>query len=319
MRGAEPLRRSARTRRCRPRPGGGSRRPRSAAPSSVSTPSPVPRRVAGQLDAGHLVAGALVVDERARAELADREEPRPLQVVAVAAAPPRRRRDVGGQRQPREGVAGQEALARRSSGRSRSRSAPRSVSSLRSSAQLVARVGARGARPRSRSPRSARRGRSPSWFCSCVLGQRRPVQRRATGRRRRRTRCGARATLVVRPSRRTTSGSLAGRCPGRRSSASTRSARCAARAGRRRVGRARCQTSGSSRRLGLSPPASSRSVMRATAVDCPVSASQIACTWERTRSSLARSRRGGGDRAGDHLAASAGSSTGRARCRWSSR
>ena len=67
-----------------------------------------PASAAGRhLDAGHLVALALVVDERPRAELADRDEPGPLQ---VAAAPPLAGH-VGGQRQARERVAGQEALA----------------------------------------------------------------------------------------------------------------------------------------------------------------------------------------------------------------
>ena len=55
-----------------------------------------------------LVAGALVVDHRAGAELGDPDEPGPLDVVALAAAV--HAGDVGGQRQPRERVAGQEAL-----------------------------------------------------------------------------------------------------------------------------------------------------------------------------------------------------------------
>ena len=55
-----------------------------------------------------LVAGALVVDHRAGAELGDADEPGPLDVVALAAAV--QAGDVGGQRQPGERVAGQEAL-----------------------------------------------------------------------------------------------------------------------------------------------------------------------------------------------------------------
>ena len=63
-----------------------------------------------QADPVHLVAGAFVVDERVGAEFADRDEPGPLHVVALAVlgAP------VGGderrERQPGERVAGQEAL-----------------------------------------------------------------------------------------------------------------------------------------------------------------------------------------------------------------
>ena len=48
-----------------------------------------------------------MVDQRARAELPDRQEPGPLNEVAVGAQPPVGR-DVGGDRQPRERVAGQE-------------------------------------------------------------------------------------------------------------------------------------------------------------------------------------------------------------------
>ena len=58
--------------------------------------------------ADHLVAGALVVDDRAGAELADADEPGPLDVVPFAAAG--QAGDVGGERQAGEGVAGQESL-----------------------------------------------------------------------------------------------------------------------------------------------------------------------------------------------------------------
>ena len=65
----------------------------------------------GKADPVDLVAGALVVDERAGPELADRQEPRPLHVVALALL---RVRPIGGderrERQPRERVAGQEAF-----------------------------------------------------------------------------------------------------------------------------------------------------------------------------------------------------------------
>ena len=68
-----------------------------------------PGRVRRELDAVDLVPVALVVDQRARAELPDRQEPGPLHVVAVGAQPPVGR-DVGGDRQPGERVAGQEPL-----------------------------------------------------------------------------------------------------------------------------------------------------------------------------------------------------------------
>ena len=65
----------------------------------------------GQADAVDLVAGALVVDERAGAELADRHEPGPLDEVAFpAAAGAPFRRNERRQRQPRERIAGQEAF-----------------------------------------------------------------------------------------------------------------------------------------------------------------------------------------------------------------
>ena len=58
--------------------------------------------------ADDLVAGALVVDDRAGAELADADEPGPLDVVPFAVAG--QAGDVGGQRQAGEGIAGQESL-----------------------------------------------------------------------------------------------------------------------------------------------------------------------------------------------------------------
>ena len=67
------------------------------------------RRVRRQLDPGHLVPRALVVDQGPRAELLDGQEPGPLHVVAVLAGPSPDR-DVGGDRQPRERIPGQEAF-----------------------------------------------------------------------------------------------------------------------------------------------------------------------------------------------------------------
>ena len=63
-----------------------------------------------EIDLVDAVACALVVDERARAELGDRQEARARDelVAALALAPAR---DVGRERQAREVVAGQEALA----------------------------------------------------------------------------------------------------------------------------------------------------------------------------------------------------------------
>jgi hypothetical protein len=66
--------------------------------------------VRAELDAVDQVAVALVVDERTGAELADGQETGALQVVTVAVAASVQG-DVGRQRQAREGVAGQEALA----------------------------------------------------------------------------------------------------------------------------------------------------------------------------------------------------------------
>ncbi len=60
----------------------------------------------GYLDLGHLVPATLVVDQCARSELADGDEPGALDVAGLLPLP----RDVGGQRKPREGVAGQEAF-----------------------------------------------------------------------------------------------------------------------------------------------------------------------------------------------------------------
>src|SRR5262249_26324882 len=61
-----------------------------------------------ELGTEDLIAGALVVDPRAGAELANADEPGPLDVVAVAAAG--QARDVSREWQPRERVAGQEPL-----------------------------------------------------------------------------------------------------------------------------------------------------------------------------------------------------------------
>ena len=58
-------------------------------------------RVGLDLDPAYLVAGTLVVDEGAGPELADREEPRPLHVIAVAARAAGTG-NVGGDRQARE-------------------------------------------------------------------------------------------------------------------------------------------------------------------------------------------------------------------------
>ena len=65
--------------------------------------------VAGrEADPVDLVAGALVVDERAGAELADGQEPWALDVVALAVACPAFGGDERRERQPGERVAGQE-------------------------------------------------------------------------------------------------------------------------------------------------------------------------------------------------------------------
>src|SRR5437868_6449298 len=64
-----------------------------------------------QTDPFDLVAGALVVNERLRPELADSQEARALHVVTLSAAGRAGGRDERGQREPWEGVAGQEAFA----------------------------------------------------------------------------------------------------------------------------------------------------------------------------------------------------------------
>src|SRR5262245_57192022 len=64
------------------------------------------------LNSGDLVASALVVDQGSWAELADRQEARALEVVATVGVSGAlaHGRDVSREWQPREGVAGQEAL-----------------------------------------------------------------------------------------------------------------------------------------------------------------------------------------------------------------
>ena len=61
-----------------------------------------------EADAVDLVAGALVVDERSGAELADGQEPRALEIVALAVACPAFSGDERCEREPGERVAGQE-------------------------------------------------------------------------------------------------------------------------------------------------------------------------------------------------------------------
>ena len=70
-------------------------------------------RRAGQLHPHDFVTGALVVDEGARPKLSDGHEPGALQVAAFAPCVElAEARDVGGQREAGEGVAGQEPLGR---------------------------------------------------------------------------------------------------------------------------------------------------------------------------------------------------------------
>src|SRR5205823_1823654 len=64
-----------------------------------------------QEDAVDHVAGALVVDDRTRAELGDGEEARPLHEL-IPTLPAAARRDKRREWQPREAIAGQEAFAR---------------------------------------------------------------------------------------------------------------------------------------------------------------------------------------------------------------
>ena len=106
----------------------------------------------GELDAGDLVAGALVVDQRARAELADRQEPGALQEVPIG-QPPAQPGDERGQREAGERVARGGTLRRRSTGRGRSRCccgrSPRCAAA------------AAGLRPRGGGP--PRSGAAPGW------------------------------------------------------------------------------------------------------------------------------------------------------------
>ena len=229
-----------------------------------------------------LVAGALVVDHRAGAELGDPDEPWPLDVVALAAAG--QAGDVGGQRQPGERVAGQEALGGE---------VPVGVEVglevvgvlVAEQVQLDAGVG--GAPGRLLAVRVPDRRVHRPCGLRLELLPARPGTGPATGCTRRRTPappCWRRRRSRSRATRVRVAARAASRRAGWRARAAARTAAA--------LSVSRLRTSASSCRLGFSP-ATSRIWVSEPCRSWPVSASQIACTCDLMRSSLARSSRGG--------------------------
>src|SRR5262249_55096383 len=79
-----------------------------AAPGAVGDHAFLALLLRRQGHAEDLVTRTLVIDDRTRSKLADPDKARSLDVVAFAA--PGDARDVGGKRESREGVAGQESF-----------------------------------------------------------------------------------------------------------------------------------------------------------------------------------------------------------------
>ena len=230
-----------------------------------------------------------MVDDAARPELGDRQEAGPR--TGTRRAPcVRAGRDERRQRQPREVVAGQEALAgevavavevatgaRSARRRSAARAAPRPRARSRFGLVLVA--------------GDSRVRRAMIVVLRVALGRAPRGTGRASGRRPRRTAAARLVEHARRASRRShQSASLRAR---RR--ASSRTARRAARRARRACVARRVASRTESRSSSVGSVAVD--VEDVASATCPrlgpVSASQIAWTWARTRSSLARSSRGG--------------------------